>query len=115
MNKRKYPAKMFLIGLIGNFLFHYIYLFLPGVILSIIGIWSKVCLCIGLAMRILDLIFSISDQIQIRKACLSASDNPDVNRIMDIFYGTDNSETFQDFIEEKMHSTPSGDDESSPE
>ena len=111
MNNRKYPARMFVIGLIGNFLLHYFYLFLPGIILCVIGIWSKVCLCIGLAMLILDLIFSVTDQIKIRNACLSTSDNPEVNRLMDIFYGAADPESIHDFIKEKMQSSSSDDED----
>ena len=74
---RKYPFKMFLLGLLLNFFIRYALLFLPGLILNIIGIWSKKCLAIGLAMWIVDLVASFVEQLRIRKAVLSESDNPD--------------------------------------
>lgn len=100
---RKYPAKLFVIGVIINFIFHYFYFFLLGSILCVVGIWNQICLCLGIAMLCLDLVFSISDQIRIRKASLTASDNPEFNKLMDIFLGSNDPDAFKKFMEEKMH------------
>lgn len=97
---RKYPFWMFLVGVVLNFLFHYLYLSLPGVILCLIGIRSKTALSLGLAMLTLDLILSIAEQIRIRKTILSESDNPEFNQLMDTFYGNDDGESFEALMEQ---------------
>lgn len=103
---RKYPFKMFLLGLLLNFFIRYALLFLPGLILNIIGIWSKKCLAIGLAMWIVDLVASFVEQLRIRKAVLSESDNPEFNEIMDAFYGSDDPNSMTDWVEERMKNNP---------
>ena len=103
--KRKYPAKIFWFNALMNFLFHFFYLFISGAILCIIGIWVKTCLIIGLIIIGLDLMLSIIEQLHIRKVALSTSDNPEFNRLMDQFYGTDDPDAIKKFIEEKISST----------
>ena len=103
---RKYPLKMFLFGLLLNFFIRYFFLFLPGLILSIIGIWSKNCLAIGLAMWLVDLVLSVVEQLRIRKAALSESDNPEFNEIMDAFYGSDDPHAITNWVEDKLKNDP---------
>lgn len=103
---RKYPFKMFLFGLLLNFFIRYFFLFLPGLILSIIGIWSEKCLAIGLALWLVDLVLSVVEQLRIRKAALSESDNPEFNEIMDAFYGSDDPDAVRNWVEEKMKNDP---------
>ena len=50
---------MFWFFVLTNFLFHFFYLSVPGIILCIVGIWVKSCLWIGLAILGLDVILSI--------------------------------------------------------
>ena len=45
--EREYPQKMFWLFVLTNFLFHFFYLSVPGIILCIVGIWIKTCLYIG--------------------------------------------------------------------
>ena len=71
--ERKYPVKYFCLFVLTNFLFHYFYLFVPGVILCIVGIWSKTCLSLGLAVLILDLTLSVMEQLKLRKAAITPS------------------------------------------
>lgn len=61
---RKYPTKMFWFFVLTNFMFHFFYLSVPGIILCIVGIWVKSCLWIGLAVLGLDVILSIVDQLR---------------------------------------------------
>lgn len=105
--KRKYPLKMFLLGMAMNFFLRYFYLFLPGLILCFIGIWSQKCLAIGLAFWLLDLILSFVEQLRIRKESLSESDNPEFNEIMDRVYGSDDPhrETIN-WVEEAIKNDP---------
>ena len=65
--ERKYPPKMFWTFVITNFLFHFFYLSIPGVVLCVVGIWIKPCLWIGLAILGLDVILSVIEQLRIRK------------------------------------------------
>ena len=104
--KRRYPLKMFLLGMAMNFIFHYFYLFLPGLILCLIGIWSQKCLAIGLACWLLDLILSFVEQLRIRKASLSESDNPEFNELMDAFYGPDGPDAFGEAMQKRMQNDP---------
>lgn len=99
--KRKYPLGLFFLMLLLNFTVRHFYLFLPGVLLSIIGIWNKSCLAIGLAVLLVDLIVSLVDQLQIRKASLEESDNEEYNELMDAFLASDDPNAFGDLIARK--------------
>lgn len=100
--ERKYPTKMFWIFVLTNFLFHFFYLSVPGIILCIVGIWVKTCLWIGLVILGLDLILSIIEQLRIRKAALTPSDNPEFNELMDAFCGPGGLEALGKMLDEKM-------------
>lgn len=101
---RKYPLSFFLFGMVMNFFLHYFYLFIPGAVLCIIGIWKLPCLFIGLAILGLDLVLSFMDQIEIRKASLSESDNQEYNEIMDACFG-DNPKGIMELLAQKMEDT----------
>ena len=103
--ERKYPTKMFWFFVLTNFLFHFFYLFIPGIILCIIGIWVKSCLWIGLAILGLDVILSIIEQLRIRKAAVTPSDNPEFNELMDAFYGPDGLDAVRKIVDQKIQST----------
>ena len=103
---RKYPLKMFLLGVAMNFFLRYFFLFLPGLIFCLIGIGNKTCLAIGLAFWLLDLILSLVEQFRIRKAALSESDNPEFNEIMDALYGSNDPHAIQDWVAEKIQNNP---------
>lgn len=100
--ERKYPTKMFWFFVLTNFLFHFFYLSLPGIILCVVGIWVKSCLWIGLAILLLDLILSIIEQMRIRKAAITPSDNPDFNEFMDAFCGPDGLAAVKKLADEKI-------------
>lgn len=101
--KRKYPLKMFLFGLCLNFFIRYALLFLPGFLLCIIGIWSKKCLAIGLALWLVDLVASFVEQLRIRKTVLSESDNPEFNEIMDACFDPDDPKSVIHWVEERIN------------
>ncbi len=100
--KRNYPAKMFWFFVFANFLFHFFYLSLPGMILCVVGIWIKSCLWIGLTILLLDLILSIIEQMRIRNAAITPSDNPDFNEFMDAFCSSDGLAAVRKLTEEKI-------------
>ena len=85
--ERKYPKNLFLFFVISDFICHFFYLFVPGVILCIVGIWARTCLWIGLGILGIDIILSVIDQLNIRRVSLTESDNPRFNELMDAFYG----------------------------
>lgn len=103
---RRYPAKMFWFFVLTNFLFHYFYLSIPGLLLCMIGIWFRPCLRIGLAVLALDLVLSIWEQLRIRKAAVTPSDNPEFNELMDAFCGPGGMEEFRRVLDEKLSNTP---------
>ena len=105
--ERKYPTKMFWLFVLTNFLFHFFYLSIPGIILCIVGIWVKSCLWIGLAILGLDAILSIIEQFRIRKAAVSPSDNPEFNELMDAFCSSDGFEACGKVLDEKIKTSPS--------
>lgn len=104
--ERKYPTKMFLFFVLTNFLFHFFYLSLPGIILCIVGIWVKPCLWIGLAILLLDLILSVIEQMRIRKAAITPSDNPQFNELMDAFCSPGGLDAFGKVLDERIMSEP---------
>ena len=104
--KREYPTKMFLLFTLTNFLFRLFYLSVPGIILCIVGIWIKSCLYIGLAILGLDLILSIIEQLRIRNAAVSYSENPEFNELMDAFCSSDGLQAFGKVLDEKIKATP---------
>ena len=83
MNNRKYPASLFIIGFITNILFHFFWLFIPCIILLIVGIFVKPCLYVGLALLLIDILLSLIEQFRIRQAFLEESDNPDFRAFQD--------------------------------
>jgi len=74
MKDNKYPVSLFVIGVLMNLTKNF-FLFLPSIILLIVGIWVKWCLFVGVALLLLDVIISLIEQIQIRNATIN-SDNP---------------------------------------
>ena len=100
--KRNYPAKMFWFFVLMNFLFHFFYLSIPGIVLCIVGIRVKSCLWIGLAILGLDVILSIMEQWHLRKVAVTPSDNPEFNELMDAFCGSDGLEAVRKILDAKI-------------
>ena len=98
---RKYPPKMFWFFVLTNFLFHFFWLSVPGIILCMIGIWVKSCLKIGLVILLLDLVLSIVDQLRIQNAVMT-SEHPDVRELMDAFCGPEGLAGFGKVMDEKI-------------
>lgn len=106
--KRKYPARLFIFNLVMNFLIRYIYLWIPGLILILIP--NSICTALGIAFLGADLAVSLIDQIRIRKASLTRSDNEEYNRLMDAALGAGGPEEFQRVLEERMKQAPQAPD-----
>ena len=83
MGNRKYPLSLFVIGFITNVLFHFFWLFIPCIILLVIGIFVEPCRLIGLTLLLLDIVLSLIDQLRIRHTFLQDSDNPGFTAFQD--------------------------------
>lgn len=103
--ERKYPTKMFWLFVLTNFLFRFFYLSIPGIILCIVGIRVKSCLWIGVAILGLDAILSIIEQLRIRKAAVTPSDNLEFNELMDAFCGPGGLESVRKIVDAKTEAT----------
>ena len=99
---KKNHTKMFWLFVIMDFLFHFFYLLIPGIVLCIIGIWLKPCLWIGLVLLGIDMILSILKQLRVCNASGTHSDNHEFNELMDAFYGPDGINAVRKIVSEKI-------------
>ena len=106
--KPKYPANLFWIGFFMNMAKRF-WLFLPAIVLLIVGIWVKWCLIIGLALLLLDIIISLLEQIRIRNATLK-SNNPNFTEWQDAILSPDWKDNVKDLVESQIdnHEDDSG-------
>lgn len=103
MNNKKYPISLFVFGFLQNFFLHFFWLFIPAVILLIVGIFIKPCLYIGGIVLVADLIASLVEQLLIRKTCLSDSDNPDFKAFQDaLFANGDWKENVDEYVKNQI-------------
>lgn len=77
MNKRKYPTTLFIFVFISNVIFRYFFLFIPSLILIIVGIFNRYCLIIGIGILVIDLSISLINQLIIRNSFFSENDSLD--------------------------------------
>ena len=84
MNERKYPTSFFVIGFMMNILLHFFWLFIPGVVLVIIGAFFEPCLYAGLIILGIDVLVSFFEQLKLRRVFLEDSDNPDFQAFQDM-------------------------------
>lgn len=103
----KYPPKLFLIGLLLNVFKHY-YLFLPAIVLLIIGIRIKICLIIGIALLAIDITVSLIHQIKVVKTILK-SDNPNFKEAQSAVLSPEWQTNIHDFVEAKGNENGSND------
>ena len=103
MKDNKYPVSLFVIGVLMNLTKNF-FLFLPSIILLIVGIWVKWCLFVGVALLLLDVIISLIEQIQIRNATIN-SDNPSFKEQQDAILSSDWKNNIMDLTESKIDDT----------
>lgn len=99
----KYPVSLFVIGFLMNLTKNF-FLFFPGIILLIVGIWVKWCFFVGIALLLFDIIISLIEQIQIRNATMN-SDNPDFKEWQDAILSSDWKNNVMDLTESKIDDT----------
>ena len=103
MKDNKYPVSLFVIGVLMNLTKNF-FLFLPSIILLIVGIWVKWCLFVGVALLLLDVIISLIEQIQIRNATINC-DNPSFKEQQDAILSSDWKNNIMDLTESKIDDT----------
>lgn len=112
--ERKYPPKLFLLFVLTNFTAHFFFLFFPGLLLLILGIWFPTCLWIGIGILPLGLVLSVVEQCRIRKAAISHSHSPEFNELMDAFCGPGGLKAVPQVLEEQRARTD-GDPKTDPQ
>ena len=102
MNERKYPKSLFLMGFIMNYLYHFFWLFVPSIILLIVGFFIEGCRHVGLVLLLIDIIASFIEQMRIRKVMISESDNEQFRQFQDIVSKDGNVfENIRNYVEDK--------------
>ncbi len=99
MDKR-YPKDLFWFHFFQTFLFHHIFLWLPGITLLIVGIWVRPCLYVGLGFLVMDLIASYLNAVRTRDVFLN-SDNPNFKEAQDAVLSENWRENLQQMAENK--------------
>lgn len=103
MKNRKYPISLFIFGFLMNVVFRFWVLFVLGIVFSIVGIFVKSFVNIGLATLLLDIALSFVEQMRIRRAFLEDSDNPDFKEFQDAMSKDGNwMENVREFLNDKM-------------
>lgn len=70
---KRMNRSLFILGFLMNIIKNYL-LFLPGVILCIIGLWSRNCLIIGFCLLGIDIILSFIEQTRIKNTVENSED-----------------------------------------
>ncbi len=99
--ERKFPVKLFVVGVIMDFFLRFFLLFLLGIGLCVAGIWVDICGQIGGVVLLLDLVISVADQISIARAVMNG-ENSDLNAVMDAFEAPDGMKSVREVLEERM-------------
>ena len=103
--KGKYPKKLFGIGLVSDFLFHYFFLSFPAVVFLVIGIWKRPCLYVSAALLLLDLLLSVRERLRIKQAFETESDHPVFSELQKAVCSSDWETGTKEFFDrlEKQH------------
>ena len=111
MKERKYPTKLFITGVLIGVILYRFYLFVPSIILIIIGFKFKICYYIGCVILLIDLILSFIWQVRIRNLVLNDNDNPDIQKFQDAFTDGDPNENLINTINEIIESSDNDEDD----
>ena len=96
-----------MIGFITNVLFRFIFLTLPAVILLIVGIWVFPCLIAGVLPVAVSVVVSLAEQLRIKKAFETESDNEDFEKFRKAVAGNDNwMDGVKEFVDARMRPDP---------
>ncbi len=112
MKERKYPLSLFITGVLTNMVFHFFWLFIPCVIVFVLSFFFKSLSSVGLLILAIDLILSLIEQLKIRKAFLTDSDNPDFKSFQDaLSKDGDWTKNIKDFVESKIEENTENEDD----
>ena len=87
--KKKYPKELFFFGIVSNIIQKF-YLWIPGLFLLLIGVWSRTCRILGLLLLAAAVIYAVYMQIVIKRTFEMESDNPNFKPFQDAVMGGGN-------------------------
>ena len=103
MKNRKYPISLFIFGFLMNVVFRFWVLFVLGIVFSIVGIFVKSFVNIGLAILLLDVALSFVEQMRLRQTFLEESDDSDFEAFKDMMSNDGNwIENVRGFLNDKI-------------
>ena len=112
MKTGKYPWDLFLFGVFTNMLFHFFWLFIPGVICLIIGIFSTTALRIGVGILSVDFILAVTDQVRIMQTLMTETDNPDFEEFREaVLSGDDWHNNVHEWVDKRTQKTEDSEEE----
>lgn len=113
MKNRKYPISLFIFGFLMNVVFRFWVLFVLGIVFSVVGIFVKSFVNIGLAILLLDVALSFVEQMRLRQTFLEESDDSDFETFKDMMSNDGNwMENVREFLNDKI---PNPDNEFKPD
>ena len=103
MKNRKYPISLFIFGFLMNVVFRFWVLFVLGIIFSVVGIFVKSFVNIGLAILLLDVALSFVEQMRLRQTFLEESDDSDFEAFKEMMSNDGNwMENVRGFLNDKI-------------
>ena len=103
MKNRKYPISLFIFGFLMNIVFRFWVLFVLGIVFSVVGIFVKAFVNIGLAILLLDVALSFVEQMRLRQTFLEKSDDSDFEAFKDMMSNDGNwMENVREFLNDKI-------------
>lgn len=103
MKNRKYPISLFIFGFLMNIVFRFWVLFVLGIVFSVVGIFVKSFVNIGLAILLLDVALSFVEQMRLRQTFLEESDDSDFEAFKDMMSNDGNwMKNVREFLNDKI-------------
>ena len=103
MKNRKYPISLFIFGFLMNVVFRFWVHFVLGIVFSVVGIFVKSFVNIGLAILLLDVALSFVEQMRLRQTFLEESDDSDFEAFKDMMSKDGNwMENVRGFLNDKI-------------
>ena len=103
MKEHKYPLNLFITGVLTNMVFRFFWLFIPCAIIFVLSFFFNSLSSVGLFILAIDFILSLIEQLRIRRAFLTDSDNPDFQEFQEnLSKDGDWTKNIKDFVEGKI-------------
>ena len=78
MKAKKYPTSLFLVGLIFSMVIYYYWFSIPCIIAFIAGVFYRPFTLVAFGLLVIDLFFSLIQNMRMRNAFLKKNSNPDL-------------------------------------